>query len=133
MEGWPEIGRHCIETVSPWLWIFFVAFILFTNVVLLNLVIGVVLENVLTISEHEEQLIAKKEKVQRDRAVTKLKHAFECADVNGDGSLTIEEFITAMSNEEMLNRLKACAVAKYEALELFTLLDVDERGSIDVE
>eukprot|EP00746_Dinoflagellata_sp_MGD_P143834 gnl/MRDRNA2_/MRDRNA2_76617_c0_seq3.p1 gnl/MRDRNA2_/MRDRNA2_76617_c0~~gnl/MRDRNA2_/MRDRNA2_76617_c0_seq3.p1 ORF type:complete len:563 (+),score=100.78 gnl/MRDRNA2_/MRDRNA2_76617_c0_seq3:120-1691(+) len=133
VEGWPEIARHCMATVDPWLGLWFVLFLMLTNTVLLNLVTGVILENVLAISRHEAEQLMKKEDEERRQTMVAIKKAFEIADKNGDGTLTRQEFKDAMHSSEMLDQLKACFIGQYEAEELFELLDLDHNGAIEVD
>merc|ERR1719399_1638547 len=64
LEGWPDIARACNQE-AWWLNYFFIPYILFMNVTLLNTIASVIVENVLAISKQEE--MAKRAKEEKDR------------------------------------------------------------------
>ena len=59
-------------------------------------------------------------------------HFFE-SDINGDGTITIEEFQTHLKDPKVRAHLASVGLAVHEALGLFKLLDVDHSGGIAIE
>ena len=45
LEGWPEIARPIIE-VYPFAWLFFVPFIVLTSFIMLNIIVGIILDTI---------------------------------------------------------------------------------------
>merc|ERR1719487_11644 len=94
LEGWNEIVRITMKTVGVWTGTFFVVFVMFTNLVLLNLVAGVILENVLTISRQEEEKAVQKEERQKIDTIRMIHGLFDSVLGCGsrEGELTLHEF-----------------------------------------
>merc|ERR1719247_2999824 len=92
LDDWGEIYMELVDMGYQNTWIFFVAFIFFTNLLLLNLMTGVVVENVLEVSRNDQQEQQKKVEEDRQRTLLRLKQVFDAADLDGNGTLTREEF-----------------------------------------
>jgi len=136
LEDWGSVVRVTMNFMpSGYLWgLFFVVFVMFTNLVLLNLVTGVILENVLTISRKEEEKALQKEESHRVQTVLKIHHLFDT--VLGDrqtDELSIEEFKQACQNPRVVKQLANLQIAVYEAEELFILMDTAKRGNINID
>ena len=54
LEGWPDLARSVMQT-HPIAWVFFITFIVLSSWVILNLVIGVVVDSMQSYT-HEEEL-----------------------------------------------------------------------------
>jgi hypothetical protein len=107
---------------------------MFTNFVLLNLVTGVILENVLTISKREEEKALQKEESHRMQTVMKIHYLFDA--VLGDretDEISIEEFRHICRNPKVVRQLQNLQIAVYEAEELFFLMDTEKHGAINVD
>lgn len=134
LESWPDITRHCMKVKGWYAGIFFIFFVLFTNLVLLNLVTGVILENVMAISRREEEKALQREEAVRVQTVFKIHRLFDA--VLGDlhsGELSIEEFRQACLNPRVVRQLQDLQIATHEAEELFVLMDTSKRGCIDID
>merc|ERR1719161_2151222 len=77
LEGWPQVARYCMNAKGLIVGIFFVLFVMFTNLTLLNLITGVILENVLAIARREEEQRVEKEEAERQRLVAEIRDLFE--------------------------------------------------------
>lgn len=132
LENWSTVAREAMRTQN-WTAVFFVIFVLFTNLVLLNLVTGVILENVLTISRREEEKLLQKEEAQRLQTVNMIHHMF--AGVLGDldtDLISLKEFRRACRNPRVVKQLQDLQIATYEAEDLFILMDTQKRGAINI-
>eukprot|EP00747_Dinoflagellata_sp_TGD_P005029 gnl/TRDRNA2_/TRDRNA2_112694_c0_seq1.p1 gnl/TRDRNA2_/TRDRNA2_112694_c0~~gnl/TRDRNA2_/TRDRNA2_112694_c0_seq1.p1 ORF type:complete len:616 (-),score=123.17 gnl/TRDRNA2_/TRDRNA2_112694_c0_seq1:21-1868(-) len=130
LENWPNIARPAQEQ-SVWLVIFFIVFIMFTNITLMNTVAGVVCENVLCIAAREEEVQkAEVEKKRKDTCKT-LREAFAKLDLDRSGSL---EFAEVMANPDTHTIIKDALVqmqmSAVDVKDLFQVLDVDGSGTI---
>ena len=106
LESWAEgVARHVISQ-QPEMVVFFIVFLMFTTFGLLNLVIGVIVENTLAAARNNEEKIRKQQERERSRVLNHLRDIFEMADEDGSGTLTIEEFHEALRNPDVVNKLK---------------------------
>ena len=71
LESWASQIARPIMDAHPYAWIYFVSFTLITTFVMMNLVVGVVVESINKVSqmEKEEQAAREREKAQQDEAV----------------------------------------------------------------
>jgi len=136
LEGWPEIARKTMKSdILPEgvVMILFIGFVMFSNFMLLNLVTGVILDHVMTISREEERGRSAKLEMQRANALLRLEHLFHEMDFNEDGELTLEELRNGLDgNEAVRKELHKLEVGILDIDELFHLLDFDGNGAISV-
>lgn len=133
LDGWSEnIVRHVKKNQPGMEWMF-VAFIFFTTFGILNIVVGVVVENTLQMAKVSDAKIKKKREKDRMRVLNHLRDFFEQSDEDGSGTLTSEEVQIAMENPENRKRLALMDLPIEEPSELFTLLDVDNSGEISID
>jgi len=133
MEGWPDIARETLDT-SPWLTIFYISFILLTNVTLLNIVAGVLTENVLSTSRQDE---ARRQEM-RDEMLVEEREAvgqeLAAMDENDDGMLDLQELRAAEASQQQAPHLalflRLADLSPPEAEELFHVVDFDETGTV---
>jgi len=132
MEFQPDICRDTWDGSGPWLTFFFLGYTMFTNITLLNTVASVIVENILTISQQnaEEQKAAKDAEQQEE---TKLRIADIFEAVDHDGNRTIDRNEIAQGGSAVEKLLELSGVSSEYALELFSIMDVDNSGSVSRE
>merc|ERR1719473_408244 len=125
LENWADgVARHVLSKM-PYMVVFFVLFLMFTTFGLMNLVVGVIVENTLSASRNNEEKIKKMQEKERTRVLQHLRDIFLIADKDGNGTLTIEEFEAAIQKPDVMNRLKLIELPMSDAMELFYILDHD--------
>ncbi|KAF4677932.1 hypothetical protein FOL47_008036 [Perkinsus chesapeaki] len=133
LENWADgIVRHVVSN-EPLMVIFFVLFIMLTSFGLMNLVIGIIVENTLATARNNEDRIRRRQEKERSRVLAHLKDIFEMADQDESGSLTVEEFRQAIRNPEVESKLKLIDLPVADAEELFMVLDHDGSGELSVD
>ncbi|KAF4666282.1 hypothetical protein FOZ61_009971 [Perkinsus olseni] len=133
LENWADgIVRHVVSN-EPLMVIFFVLFIMLTSFGLMNLVIGVIVENTLATARTNEDRIRRQQERERSRVLAHLKDIFEMADQDESGSLTVEEFRQAIRNPEVESKMKLIDLPVADAEELFMVLDHDGSGELSVD
>jgi hypothetical protein len=133
LDGWSEnIVRH-VKKQQPGMEWMFVSFIFFTTFGILNIIVGVIVENTLQMAKISEFKIKKKREKDRMRVLNHLRDFFEQSDEDGSGTLTADEVTSAMENPENRKRLALMDLPIEEPSELFTLLDVDNSGEISID
>jgi len=134
-EGWNEVARDMMEddAIGFWISIVFIGFLMFTNLALLNLVMGIILENILTISNQDDPIeMMEKERIH---SLNSLRKAFDEIDVDKDGHLTLDELRVALRSSEtsVKQALAKMDVGMWDAGELFVLLDYDRSGTLSAD
>ncbi|CAD7963751.1 unnamed protein product [Amoebophrya sp. A120] len=127
LEQWGYIARLVMND-APALGLFFVCFILLTNMAIFNLVTAIIVDNVVEISrdmEEEAMIKIEEEKMRNLDMVRKLYHD---TDKDGNGTINREELADAPA-EYVAQAFGS--TAKQE--ELFNILDVDNRGEIVID
>jgi len=133
LENWADgVARHVLSKM-PGMVIFFVLFLMFTTFGLMNLVVGVIVENTLSASRNNEEKIKKMQEKERTRVLQHLRDIFLIADKDGNGTLTIDEFEAAIQKPDVMNRLKLIELPMSDAMELFYILDHDGSGELSVD
>eukprot|EP00747_Dinoflagellata_sp_TGD_P181482 gnl/TRDRNA2_/TRDRNA2_35343_c0_seq1.p1 gnl/TRDRNA2_/TRDRNA2_35343_c0~~gnl/TRDRNA2_/TRDRNA2_35343_c0_seq1.p1 ORF type:complete len:507 (+),score=103.62 gnl/TRDRNA2_/TRDRNA2_35343_c0_seq1:184-1704(+) len=152
LEGWPDIARVTLAD-SPLLTIFYIGFIILTNVTLLNTVAGVLTENVLAVARREDDL----KRLQKDQEMEAAVDAAGQLLIGGDelengqksessGStefrrkqspstrrLHLEDLWAKPPVAELENFLELAGLTTSEAEDLFRIIDANETSVISCE
>jgi voltage-gated sodium channel len=132
LEGWPDIARVTMHHYSPYMAFVFVGFIMVVNITLLNLVTGIIVENVLTISRQDELEKLNLQQKERQNRLKTLENVFRMADVDNSGDVSKSEFENSIQDKEVINQLMSIDITVLDAEDLFQILDVDGSGSISL-
>merc|ERR1719316_27635 len=136
LEGWPDMARTTMKATSGgsvFISAFYIFFVFFTNITLLNLVTGVIVENVLLIAHQDEIDQLRQERKKRGKITQTLNEIFLRADVDGSFSLSREEFKAMLVDQEVVMLLRTLDINIWDAEDLFDILDVDDSGSMDIK
>jgi Ca2+-binding EF-hand superfamily protein len=109
----------------------FLVFLTFTIFALLNVVTGVFVDAATIASQNNQQTIINEELHAKRQYLRQLKEIFGQMDVDHDGTITREEFTSALENESVVANFRALKLRADDAVQLFRLLDVDGSGSIN--
>eukprot|EP00747_Dinoflagellata_sp_TGD_P081664 gnl/TRDRNA2_/TRDRNA2_161404_c1_seq1.p1 gnl/TRDRNA2_/TRDRNA2_161404_c1~~gnl/TRDRNA2_/TRDRNA2_161404_c1_seq1.p1 ORF type:complete len:409 (+),score=82.07 gnl/TRDRNA2_/TRDRNA2_161404_c1_seq1:488-1714(+) len=120
---WDDIVFPLIKDISPLLGLLFLLYISFTMLAMMNVITGIFVESALESAQRDKD--ADFSMVARD--------LFLSADRDGDGSVSWEEFLLIMANEEFTNALDLLGIDPGDAQLLFKLLDNDNSGEIEIE
>jgi len=129
LEGLEIVARPLVMA-DPALVIFFMAFIMIFPFGLVNMIVGLVIEKTL---EQQDAVNNAKVKNLHDSLVNDLatlKRFFDEADINGDGTLTLEEFEAVLPATQHL--LKSVGIRMKDARELYHILDWNGQGHLHV-
>lgn len=131
LENWPEVARTVLAKQPAWV-LFFIPFIMFTNMAVLNLVTAIVVENVMDISREVQVVVLDKAEDEKKKHIQKLTDVFHQMDSDGDGMLTLEELQVA-DLDGMNKELNTKLFPVVDAFELFKILDVDGSGEVGIQ
>lgn len=130
LEGWNAVGRPLIQR-SPFMILFFLVFIMVFTFGLLNMIVGMVVEQTIEHSKMNDLAIQKQNEQEMKNMVMSFKDFFETADTDGNGELTYEEFQEAvLSNPELVSTLEDIDIPSDQWRDLFHVLDSDGDGKL---
>lgn len=133
LDKWSEeIVRH-VKKNQPGLEMLFVSFVIFTTFGLLNLVIGVIVENTLASAKVNETKMKKKKEKDRMKVMNHLREFFEESDEDASGTLSIDEVQKALKDPDAVNKLKLVDLPLEDPQEIFSLLDIDNSGELAID
>ena len=133
LDDWSNgIARH-VMTNQPAMCIFFLLFVLLTSFGLMNIITGIIVERTLTAAKLNQERHQRSQEKERARVLNHLREIFEMADKDGNGSLTIDEFRTAIRHPDVERKLKLIELPVADAEELFQILDHDSSGELSVD
>jgi hypothetical protein len=132
LDSWCDhIARHIIHK-QPYMAVFFVFFLFVTTFGLMNIIVGVIVENTLGAANQTDVKFDKEQERFRKKILQDLHVLFQLSDTDGSGRITRREFQAACRNPKVLEKLDALGLALSETDTLFHLLDPTKRDSIDL-
>jgi len=133
LDGWcDDIVRHVVHR-QPVMAVFFVVFLLITAFGLMNVIIGIIVENTLAAAQVADSRVEQQEAYARKKAVEKLEQILAKSDVNRTGEISREELAAAGQSPVVQEQFKAIGLRFEEAQEIFGLLDYEGRGIIELK
>eukprot|EP00439_Symbiodinium_sp_Y106_P011474 s4157_g1.t1 len=130
LESWNmTVGRPLVER-QPLLFPVLLLYIFLTTFGLLNIIVGVIVENTLNIASSDQDLQDRRFHRQLLQELEFLKEVFESADSDGSGTLDREEFVEICQRPEVKNALLRMEVPAEQPEELFDILDEEGVGQI---
>lgn len=133
LDQWAEsIARHVVKN-QPAMLFFFVILISVVTFGLLNIIVGVVVENALSTAAKDQSRLKKAKDRDRQLVFNQLREIFEDADTDGSGYLTFEEVRKAIQQPEICNKLRMIDFPVDEPHQVFQLLDYDDSGELTID
>jgi voltage-gated sodium channel len=133
LEGWAMSVVRPVIQVSPSMVFFFITFLFLTSFGLMNIVIGVIVENTLQAAAQNEDKLRHLMEKELHANLIMLREIFLEADVDHDGKMTMTEFKECMERSDVQNKLSVMELPCEEATDLFSILDEEQKGEIDIE
>jgi hypothetical protein len=131
-RGNDGVTRRLIAN-EPWFFLIVVLLVGFSSLGLLNIIVGAVVENV--ISANTQDVIEVRRRIERDRAMIykDLSAIFEASDTDGSGSLCIEEVMEALNTPSIYSKLKAIDFPVEMPDKIFDHLDFDNSKEVTTD
>jgi len=123
----PFISIHAIYGVA---FTFFIIFVMFG---LLNVLVGVFVQNTEAIAQVDKEFVIQEEMARKDSMMNQMRELFNEVDVDKSGTITWQELRVTLSDESMRAYFAMMEIETEEAKGLFQLLDVDESGEVAIE
>eukprot|EP00927_Polykrikos_kofoidii_P042301 TRINITY_DN36185_c0_g1_i1.p1 TRINITY_DN36185_c0_g1~~TRINITY_DN36185_c0_g1_i1.p1 ORF type:complete len:564 (+),score=88.45 TRINITY_DN36185_c0_g1_i1:81-1772(+) len=132
LDSWNEITRHVAQEHQYMTIVFFI-FVVVGSFGVLNIIVGVVVENTLSTSERDKTNMRKKQENDRHMVFTQLREIFEAADVDKSGTLTIDEVVHALDKPEVDSKLRMIDFPVENPQQLFKDLDYDNTKDLTID
>jgi len=133
LDGWcDDVVRHVIYR-QPIMGVFLVGFVLMTSFGLMNVVVGIIVENTLAAAQVVDKRNEEKQSKQRKDTVEQLVAILERSDSKRSGLISIEELRAANQSVVVQQKFALIGLAFEEVEHIFTLLDVDRSGKIELQ
>lgn len=133
LESWSQAIARPIITTQPALIVFFVPFLFITTFGLLNVIVGVIVENTLEAAKQNSGLQERRLEFRLRRDLEMLRKVFEEADSDLNGGVDLQEFMAILRRQDVQKALKALQIPVHEPEAVFELMDVEHRGLLSVE
>jgi len=131
LTEWPEITRP-VALKQPWLLGFFVLFAIVATFGVMNVIVGVVVEHVMTSASELARRTADEELEVKLNTLQELTKTVFSIDLDGDGQVTLMELSKGMSGENIGALLGKMDLPRgFSAEELFSMLDNEGTGLLD--
>eukprot|EP00746_Dinoflagellata_sp_MGD_P001251 gnl/MRDRNA2_/MRDRNA2_102345_c0_seq1.p1 gnl/MRDRNA2_/MRDRNA2_102345_c0~~gnl/MRDRNA2_/MRDRNA2_102345_c0_seq1.p1 ORF type:complete len:502 (+),score=97.84 gnl/MRDRNA2_/MRDRNA2_102345_c0_seq1:88-1593(+) len=125
-----EIGRPTLER-NPAMLFFFVCFIVFTTFGVLNVIIGVIVDNTMEAAKSMEQDLETQERNEKLKLLLRIRDMVFALDKDESGSISIEEVEEGWEDPNFQELLGDIDLPKgWTAAELMCLLDADGDGEL---
>lgn len=132
-DNWVKTLARPILHRNPEMIFFFLLIIFVVSFGLLNIILGVIVENTMAAAARNTAKISRILDRSHARVANSLREIFEAGDTDGTGSLDAEEFAVALKKPHVKDKLNLIDVPVSEMSELFGLLDSDGSGSVTIE
>jgi len=130
LEGWPTVARHAMG-VEPWTWVVFVAFLLITTFSIMNMIVSVIVDSTLEAALDQKLQAMRDQEYQTSMATVKVDEVFRRADGNGDGHITKEELMEALTKPDVRLYLREVGIDITNAEFIFDVVDYDGSGQLE--
>jgi len=132
LAEWSDIGRPVLE-FQPVLFPFFVFFVVFSALGILNVIIGVIVENTAAATSAVRKEHLEGQRLDRLEQVKSLRHILFESDANGDNRIDQAEMADAMeSNARFRDIIESMDLPYgFEPQDLLSLIDEDASGSVN--
>jgi len=133
LDGWcDDIVRHILY-FQPMFAILFMGFLVLTAFGLMNVVIGVIVENTLASAAVTNEAVEKQVSSTRKKALDQLEVMLELSDTNRTGNISLQELQAAAQSRVVQRQFEALDVKQTEVEQLFELLDYERRGKVELK
>merc|ERR1719335_1520595 len=131
LDTWADLIARPIMKTQPELGLFFVFFVTVGVFVVMNLITAVIVENAFAIAKDDQEQAAKLNERNKIRELKSLSELFQEIDLDGSGKLTKKEFLTALGNPRVSQKLLLLEMSQQDLIEAWELLD-DGDGELDI-
>jgi len=132
LANWIPAGRTLTEFVSEWFVIFVLGHKLAIGFAVVVVLSGVFLQETFKVAANDDFIMMRQKKRASRSHTAKMEKLFAACDLNGNGCLEREEFISAMSDDKVNVWLRAMGLDVTNAGAIFDLID-DGSGELTAD
>eukprot|EP00931_Biecheleriopsis_adriatica_P024624 TRINITY_DN15294_c0_g1_i3.p1 TRINITY_DN15294_c0_g1~~TRINITY_DN15294_c0_g1_i3.p1 ORF type:complete len:684 (+),score=103.47 TRINITY_DN15294_c0_g1_i3:82-2133(+) len=121
---------------SPWLELPVILFIMATSFGLLNIIMGIIVDQVLESANHDKSMVSKQQEAQRLLQLEILRDIFTASDSNRDCQVSQSEFVSTCDRPDVQALFEEFGVPVSRqrlAIRLFQVLDADGLGVMELD
>lgn len=130
LESWSQVFARPILKVQPLFFIVFLLFLFLTTFGILNIIVGVIVENTLNAAKQNQELQERRMQRQLRQELESIRRLFEEADADGSGTLERSEFVEILSDPTVQQTLTRMEVPVEDPGMLFEILDPSGTDSL---
>ncbi|CAK9045813.1 unnamed protein product [Durusdinium trenchii] len=129
--SWPAVVRPIVEQVDAWYAVLFLAYITLVVFAVIRIVTALFLKETLASAANDADMVMEDNRRSAVEANMKLQELFHAADDDGDGHLSPDEFVQALTLPSVQGFLQSMEVNIRDTGPLFEILD-DGDGRITI-
>lgn len=111
----------------------FILYITIAIFAVVNVVTGVFLDCAMQIHQQDKEVVVHEEIESKKEALKDLHELFEKLDIDGTGSMTLDEFESRFERERVMAYFNTIKLDVSEARTLFNLLDHDDSNEVSID
>jgi len=128
LEGWPDVAQAAMKHNRLWA-LYFVFMIILTNFALVNLMVGVIVERIIHISQEQENELASFV-AESEQFKATLQVLFDSADMDSSGEVSCAEIRTLLNNHRTHEIMSAFGInLNIPNIHLHTIMDLNREGT----
>ena len=127
--SWWEVIELLLEVETPWFGLLFVAYIAVMFIFVLNIITGVLVNNVVESARHEKEM----QKEQRTKFLKEVRELWNLMDLDGAGFLSRPQFREALRQANVQEFFDRLNYDLSDASSFFDSLDDDGDGKVELE
>ena len=131
LESWSQVFARPILKVQPAFFIVFLLFLFLTTFGILNIIVGVIVENTLNAAKQNQELQERRLQRQLRQELESIRRLFEEADSDGSGTLERGEFVDILHDPVVQQTLIRMEIPIEDPSTLFDILDPQGTDSIN--
>lgn len=133
LDGWcDDIVRHVVYR-QPLMGLFFVMFLMFTAFGLMNVVVGIIVENTLAAAQVADRRVEERASFERKQAVEQLTDILVKSDNARTGEISLAELRASYQSPIVQEKFNQIGLSMEEIGEIFGLLDYERRGRVELK
>lgn len=133
LDGWvDDILRHVVYR-QPLFGIFFIMFMVIMAFGVMNVIVGIIVENTLTAAQVIDRRIEDQERSKRQAAVSDLYAILEKSDSKRSGTISLEDLRAATQSRVVQDKFEMLDLTFEEVEQVVKLLDAQQNGRIELK